>query len=240
MVIAVGAISRVAAVVLAAASVSQLPGRCSQYGEWRRSGEHDQARCRSLIEDVSTDMLHPRSIFGNASTALVNARGTGEAQGESSGFVVMNAFVTGNMTGGQIYNVDYPANVDQDSSAATAEIIRNVRLIADGSSNTTLPPCVILQGYSQGASAVVDALQQLTDEAAMNVVRGVILLGDPRHKPGLLSNIDNDGLTSTRASPGAGNLLNLASLPDPYVDRTIDVCIYVSWRWQCHEAFNDL
>lgn len=160
--------------------------------------------------------------------ALVNARATSETQGISAGFSAMDNAVIDGVSGGQIYNVVYPADIDQDSSAATADIINQVRTAIAGTSSTgalVLPPCMVIQGYSQGAAAVVDALQNLTDTAAMNVIKGVVLLGNPRHKPNLTCNIDPQGQDSTFGAVGAANLLGFASVPDEYISRTADICI---------------
>lgn len=85
--------------------------------------------------------------------------------------------------------------------------------------------CIILEGYSQGAAATVDAMSQLTGEN-MDAVRGVVLIGDPRHKAGLACNVDNNGGTTTKGANGIEAFE--ASIPSDWVSKVLDICILVS------------
>ncbi|KAI0484367.1 A cutinase-like protein from cryptococcus Sp [Xylariaceae sp. FL0804] len=155
-----------------------------------------------------------------SSYTLINTRGTGETQGESSAFRTMNSRVTSQKSGGTIYNTVYSAGFTQDSSAATTDIVNKVRSTLQRSPDE----CFILQGYSQGASGTVDALAKLTgDEFA--AVKGVFMVGDPRHKSGLSCNVDNNGGTTTKNVNGL-EVAQGSSIPSNWVSKTLDVCIY--------------
>ena len=152
---------------------------------------------------------------------LINTRGTGEPQGESSGFRTMNARITSQLSGGDIYSTVYSAGFNQDSSQATSDIIDHI------SSTLASDPthCFILQGYSQGAAGTVNALSRLTG-ASFDAVKGVFLIGDPEHKSGLICNVDNNGGTTTRDVNGLESYGG--GIPSIWVSKTLDVCIYVS------------
>ena len=81
--------------------------------------------------------------------------------------------------------------------------------------------CFLLEGYSQGAAATVNALPKLTG-AAFTAVKGVFLIGDPIHKPGLACNVDSNGGTSTRNARGLQS--SGAGIPASWVSKTLDVC----------------
>lgn len=86
--------------------------------------------------------------------------------------------------------------------------------------------CFILEGYSQGAAATVNALSQLTGSAG-DAVKGVFLIGDPLHKSGLACNVDNNGGTTTKNVNGL-EAFGGAGIPQNWISRTLDVCIFVS------------
>jgi hypothetical protein len=156
------------------------------------------------------------------SYTIINTRGTGEIQGPSAGFRTMNSQITSQVPGGKIYNTVYPAGYDQNSAQGTQDIIREVNSVL--SSNPS--ECFILEGYSQGAAATVNALSQLTGSAG-DAVKGVFLIGDPLHKSGLECNVDNNGGTTTKNVNGL-EAFGGAGIPQGWVSRTLDVCIFVS------------
>lgn len=86
--------------------------------------------------------------------------------------------------------------------------------------------CFILQGYSQGASATVNALPSLTD-AESTAVKGVFLVGDPEHRSGYTCNFDNNGGTTTRFVNGL-EVGTTAGIPSNWISKSLDVCIFVS------------
>jgi len=157
---------------------------------------------------------------------LLNTRGTGEPQGESSGFKTMNSRITSQLSGGQIYNTVYAASFSQDSSAGTTDIINRIT----STLNSDPDHCFILQGYSQGAAATVNALKRLTGAPA-DSVKGVFLIGDPQHKAGLACNVDTSGGTSTKNVNGIS--VYDGGIPNIWVPISLDVCNYVSGTDPC-------
>ncbi|KAI2622065.1 A cutinase-like protein from cryptococcus Sp [Xylaria nigripes] len=153
------------------------------------------------------------------SYTIIDTRGTCEPQGPSAGFLTMNSQITSQLSGGKIYNTVYPAGWSQDSSGGTWDIISKITSTLASSPEE----CFILQGYSQGAAATVDALPYLTGES-FDAVKGVFLIGDPRHKRGLACNVDNHGGTTTRNVSGLFSLSS-SGIPDDWIIKTKDVCI---------------
>lgn len=86
--------------------------------------------------------------------------------------------------------------------------------------------CFILEGYSQGAAATVDAMSKITG-ANFDAVKGVFLIGNPHHKSGLACNVDSNGGTTTKNVNGLTVLVG--SIPANWVSKTLDVCAYVSF-----------
>lgn len=169
----------------------------------------------SLLTERATSSTCP-------SYTIINTRGTGEAQGQSAGFRTMNSRITAQLTGGKIYNTVYPAGADQQSSQGTQDIINKIT-----STLLTNPnECLILEGYSQGAAATVNALPRIT-AANFDAVKGVFLIGDPEHKSGLACNVDNNGGTSTRDVNGL-SAAGSQGIPSNWISKTLDVCIFVS------------
>lgn len=156
------------------------------------------------------------------SYTIINTRGTGEIQGPSAGFRTMNSQITSQLPGGKIYNTVYLAGYDQNSAQGTQDIIREVNSVL--ASNPS--ECFILEGYSQGAAATVNALPQLTGSAG-DAVKGVFLIGDPLHKSGLACNVDNNGGTTTKNVNGL-EAFGGGGIPQNWISRTLDVCIFVS------------
>lgn len=154
------------------------------------------------------------------SYTIINTRGTGEMQGESSGFRTINAAVTRAISGGKIYNTIYAAGASQNSALGTTDIINKIESTLRSSPNE----CFILEGYSQGAQATVNAMPRLTG-ASFDAVKGVFLIGDPAHKAGLACNVDNRGGSTTKNVNGISAALG-TGIPSNWVAKTMDVCIY--------------
>lgn len=76
----------------------------------------------------------------------------------------------------------YPASYNQNSASGTTYIVNAVKT---GIANCPQQKFCLL-GYSQGATATVDALKQLTSGAAFNAVACSVLLGDPERCDGAL------------------------------------------------------
>lgn len=159
---------------------------------------------------------------GCSSYTIINTRGTGEVQGPSAGFRTMNTAIQSQVPGGTVYNTVYPAGYSQDSSAGTADIVKQVQSGLQKNPNQ----CFILEGYSQGAAATVTALPQLTG-ASFDAVKAVFLIGDPLHKSGLACNVDNNGGTTTKTVNGiSASGFGAKSIPNEWISKTKDVCIY--------------
>lgn len=85
--------------------------------------------------------------------------------------------------------------------------------------------CFILEGYSQGATATCDALPKLTGPA-FDAVKGVVLIGNPTHQPGLACNVDMKGCKLTFNSRGIFTFKD--GIPYEWVSKTLDICNFVS------------
>jgi hypothetical protein len=158
---------------------------------------------------------------GCSSYVIINTRGTGEMQGQSSGFRKMNSAVMSKKSGGSIYNTVYSAGITQMSSKGTADIVRKVSSTLSSNPNT----CFILEGYSQGAAATTNALSKLTGKS-FDAVKGVFLIGNPMHHKGKACNVDTKGGKSTMDVNGMS--ATLGGIPENWVSKTMDVCNYVS------------
>ncbi|CAO1627228.1 unnamed protein product [Parajaminaea phylloscopi] len=159
----------------------------------------------------------PRATKCSAYT-IIDTRGTTEIQGPSIGFRTMNTQIRAQVSGGAEYDTVYAAGLDQNSALATTNIVNKVTstLASDASH------CFILEGYSQGAAATVDALPKLTGAAA-DAVKGVFLIGNPRRKPGLACNVDQNGGSTTKNTRGLESFQQ--AIPDSWVSKTKDVCL---------------
>ncbi|KAJ4988556.1 family 5 carbohydrate esterase [Stagonosporopsis vannaccii] len=154
------------------------------------------------------------------SYTIINTRGTGEPQGASAGFRTMNSRVISALSGGKIYNTVYAAGFSQNSAAGTTDIVNKIASTLRSNPNE----CFILEGYSQGAQATVNALPKLTGASA-SAVKGVFLIGNPAHKSGLACNVDNNGGTTTKNVNGMSGRFG-TGIPSNWVAKTLDVCIY--------------
>ena len=167
------------------------------------------------VEDVK------RAVSASCpSYTIINTRGTGEIQGPSAGFRTMNSRITAALSGGKIYNTVYLAGSDQNSAAGTQDIINKITSTLKSNPNE----CFILEGYSQGAAATVNAMSRLTG-TNFDAVKGVFLIGDPAPKSGLACNVDNNGGTTTRNVNGLSSFGQ--NIPSNWVAKTLDVCIFV-------------
>nr|OQO18137.1 hypothetical protein B0A51_15209 [Rachicladosporium sp. CCFEE 5018] len=119
------------------------------------------------------------------------------------------------------YNTVYPASFSQNSASGTRDIVNRVTTILRSNPNA----CIILEGYSQGAAATVDAMSELTG-ASYDAVKGVLLFGNPKHKSGLACNVDQNGGTTTLNVNGISASRYSAGIPANWVAKTLDVCNY--------------
>jgi hypothetical protein len=137
------------------------------------------------------------------------------------------------------YSAVYPAAIDQNSTEASWDvcicfvilihgvtaytILKTINMIHAGLA-TDPAMCFFLEGYSQGAVAVVNTLRQLTG-SSYNAVKGIFVVGNLVHKSGLSCNTDSSGGTSTRFVNG---ISNNPGIPLNWVYKSLDVCAYVS------------
>jgi len=172
---------------------------------------------------ASAALANPIEKRACSSYVIISTRGTGEPQGPSVGFVTMIADTLKNVPGGVELDTVYPAGIDQNSSGATAFIINTIN-----SGLTSCPNQVYaLLGYSQGATATVDALKQIsTTSAAGKAVKAVVLIGDPEHEPGKQSNVDQNGGTTTDNAIGIEGHVAGAGIPNTWdaSGKVLDIC----------------
>jgi len=133
----------------------------------------------------------------------------------------MNQRIQSQLSGGQVYNTVYAASFSQISTLGTIDIVNQIT----NTLRTDPGHCFILEGYSQGASATVEALKRLSGAQA-DAVKGVFLIGNPQHKAGLACNVDANGGTTTRNVNGLS--VYLGGVPATWVPKTLDVCNFVS------------
>ncbi|KAK5108893.1 hypothetical protein LTR62_007695 [Meristemomyces frigidus] len=155
-----------------------------------------------------------------SSYTIIDTRGTGELQGPSAGFQTMNSNIRSAVPGGKEYDTVYAADASQDSTAGTTDIVNHIHSVLATSPNE----CFILEGYSQGAAATVNALPKLTG-ASFTAVKGVFLIGDPERKAGLACNVDQNGGTTTKNVNGL-ETFGSGGIPSNWVSKTLDVCNY--------------
>lgn len=168
---------------------------------------------------VHAGVIEARTVCSDYT--IINTRGTAEIQGFSLGFIFTDRNVQKEVPGGKVYYTIYPASWDQDSTEGTADIVKKVTSTLASNPNE----CFILEGYSQGAAATTNALKLLTGPA-FDAVKGVFLLGNPQHQPGLASNIDLGGGNSTIDAKGI--YADRGGIPNEWISKTLDVCNKVS------------
>ena len=152
---------------------------------------------------------------------IIDTRGNGTPQGPSIGFRIMNADIRMQVSGGSTYNTNYPASMSMDSAPGTDDIVRHIHNALDDNPDE----CFVLEGYSLGATATVEALPRLTGDS-FHAVKAVFLIGNPEHRAGLECNVDGMGGNTTRNSNGI--LSSRGGVPEDWVSKTMDVCVFVS------------
>ncbi|KAI5208163.1 hypothetical protein E4T39_01460 [Aureobasidium subglaciale] len=168
---------------------------------------------------------------------IVDIRGTGERQGPSKVFITMNKEIFAAVPGGLRASdsngfLSRAISADKCGSmtSSTLPLLTKTlpwRLWTTIHKQLEVNPdmCFILEGCSQGAAAVVDALQQISGPS-FDAVKGVFLIGNPLHKASLACNVDSAGGTSTRRVDGSGGLgfEIRPGIPSPWVSKSLDVC----------------
>lgn len=132
---------------------------------------------------------------------LISARGTGELQGPSFGFLGMIKQTLSQVPGGVEYDVVYPAAPDltqQTTFIGAKDIEKHV--------NNGFRSCpnqkYALMGYSQGATVVLEAFQNLDGTAAGDQIKAVVLIGNPYQVKNQQSTVDQNGGSFTRKFDG--------------------------------------
>ncbi|KAK3646072.1 hypothetical protein LTR56_008689 [Elasticomyces elasticus] len=153
---------------------------------------------------------------------IIDTRGTGEVQGESSGFRTMNANIRSQVSGGQTYNTVYAADASQNSAAGTADIVREINAVLAQRPNE----CFILENplVPETSADWCHPNDLEITGAAFTAVRGVFLIGDPEHRSGLACNVDQNGGTTTKNVNGLSAALG--GIPSNWISKTLDVCKY--------------
>ena len=132
-------------------------------------------------------------------TELIDARGSGEPQAVSLMFQDVLSRLLSNDSSTISQSITYPAGFDQNVTSGVQE---TVSIIKSG-----LEQCpdqkYHLFGYSQGATLVQSALQELEgDKQAMNAIKNVVVVGNPYRIPGRKANVDSHGHRDNRTVYG--------------------------------------
>ncbi|KAJ5402277.1 uncharacterized protein N7487_008173, partial [Penicillium crustosum] len=159
---------------------------------------------------------------------LIDARGTAEPQGVSTMFYPMVKDILANATGGVSQPVEYPAGADQNTTSGEKFVLDVI--------NQGLRDCpgqiYALFGYSQGATLILKALDQL-EVPALSLVKSVILVGNPYRIPNKLSNVNGTAQRDHAKSVGMfamSAIQNKSTVPQLSTDvdqsgKVLDYCL---------------
>lgn len=132
--------------------------------------------------------------------AVLSARGTGEPQGPSNGFVGMIKTTLTTVHGGVEYDVKYPA--DANANQGTLIGARDIQDYISKSLDMCPNQKFAILGYSQGATVVLEALKALTGTPAESAVAAVLFIGNPFQVKGQPTTVDEKGGDKTRDKNG--------------------------------------
>lgn len=133
---------------------------------------------------------------------LINTRGTGEPQGESIGFRGMIAKILHDVPGGNSYNTRYLAAPDATQYSTLIGSKDIIELIEEGTKNCPAQEYALL-GYSQGATVTNQVLQHFaTSSPEGQMIKGVVLIGNPYHLSNKEGNKDENCGESTACASG--------------------------------------
>jgi thioesterase domain-containing protein len=128
-------------------------------------------------------------------------------------------------------SVVYPAGFDQNVTAGVQNVVDIIKYGLEDCPDQGY----FLFGYSQGATVVQEALNEL-ENASAAAVKSVVLVGNPYRIPGRLSNVDSQGRVDNRTAYGlfaTQSLQSNGSIPT-YSDifdrsgKVQDICLEVS------------
>ncbi|OAF99265.1 alpha/beta-hydrolase [Paraphaeosphaeria sporulosa] len=158
---------------------------------------------------------------------IISIRGTYEPQGRSIAFTTMINQTFAAIPGGIEYDAVYPAAADQTAYLGADDV---TRFLDNGLQECPRQQYAIL-GYSQGASATMLTLNNITDtsSAAYKAIKAVLVTGNPYHVPNASANVDENGGDASKNYPGALYNANSASsrgIPQTYYDSgaLLDIC----------------
>ncbi|KAJ4355721.1 uncharacterized protein N0V89_003741 [Didymosphaeria variabile] len=129
--------------------------------------------------------------------------------------------------GGIEYDAVYPAAANQTAYFGADDVTRYMN---NGLQNCPQQQYAIL-GYSQGASATMLTLNNITDpsSAAYKAIKAVLVVGNPYHVAGASVNVDENGGNATKNFPGVvynANSAGSRGIPQIYYDNgeLVDIC----------------
>lgn len=117
-----------------------------------------------------------------------------EPQGVSASFQSAIQRLIENNTQVVSHSVLYPASFDQNVTLGVRDVVEQIR----NGTRECPGQKYFLFGYSQGATVMLQALEEVDAER----VAAVVLVGNPYRLPGRLSNIDRDGRSDNRTAVG--------------------------------------
>lgn len=148
----------------------------------------------------ASEVQHVEARAACRAFVTIETRGTGEMQGPSAAFVPVMDDVSSTLRGDfNTYNTKYAAATDQNSKAGTQDIINRIK--------KGLKECpdqkYLLLGVSQGAAATTAVLQKTPINSKVGrAIAGVLLYGNPLHRPHKQSNVDQNGKKTTNDVTG--------------------------------------
>jgi hypothetical protein len=158
---------------------------------------------------------------------LISVRGTYEPQGRSIAFTTMVNQTFAAIPGGIEYNAVYPAAANQTAYLGADDV---TQYINDGLQGCPRQQYAVL-GYSQGASATMLTLNNITDpsSAAYKAIKAVLVVGNPYHIPDGSVNVDENGSDGTKKYPGElynAKITSSRGIPQTYYNngKLIDIC----------------
>lgn len=158
---------------------------------------------------------------------IISIRGTYEAQGRSIAFTTMINQTFAAIPDGIEYDALYPAAENQTAYLGADDVTRFM--------DTGLKECprqkYIILGYSQGATATMLTLKNITDtaSAAYKAIKAVLVTGNPYHVPDASANVDQNGGNLSKIYPGKlydANNASAKGIPQLYYDSgaLLDIC----------------
>jgi pimeloyl-ACP methyl ester carboxylesterase len=151
----------------------------------------------SFLAIPRVNISTPQQVKPCAAYKLLDARGSGEPQGVSLMFQTAIDRLLANNTDAAYQSIVYPAGFAQNTTSGVQNTLDII--------NYGLQDCpeqkYFLFGYSQGATVMQEALNELEGEVAASV-ESVVLVGNPYRTPGRRSNVDEYGNRDNRTIYG--------------------------------------